>query len=139
MYLVFNGAVLESLFEGNQVNNNGTANGAYAGLGLLVFNEATANVSFKYNTFALNPASPAVNVRSFGAIPPEETDPEAASKICLELVGNVSDTGFLLRKDEETQFSASMSSNEGPMLIPLPLGETLDCTSPGSASALSNR
>ena len=75
MYLVFNGAVLEAIAQGNHLNANGGANGSYAGLGLLVFDEWSANVSLRTNTFALNPASPAVNVRTFGAIPPAQPVP----------------------------------------------------------------
>ena len=130
MYLVFNGAVMESVAQNNHINNNGTASGAYAGLGLLVFNQAAANVSFRYNTFSLNPASPAVNIRTFGAIPPAQPVPGVSSQICLELVGNVSDTGFLLTKDKDTKFALLMDQNQGPMMIPNPLDSNPECHPP---------
>ena len=135
MYLVFNGAVLESVAQGNHLNANGGANGAYAGLGLLVFNDGAANVSLRQNTFALNPAAPAVDVRTFGALPPAPPVPGVFSRICLELSGNVSDTGFLLTKDRDTKFTAIMSDNAGRMLIPFPLDDSPDCQPPQLTAA----
>ena len=128
--LVFNGADLETVLQNNHVNNNGTANGAYSGLGILVFDNSTANFSLRYNTFSLNPASPAVNVRTFGAIPPAQPIPGVSPKLCLELLGNVSDTGFLLTKDNDTKFTAILSQNQGPIMIPTPLDSLPDCQPP---------
>ncbi|MEW6755197.1 MAG: right-handed parallel beta-helix repeat-containing protein [Candidatus Latescibacterota bacterium] len=132
--LVFNGAVMEAVFENNHVNNNGTANGAYGGLGVLVFNEATANLAVLYNTFSLNPASPAVNIRTFGAVPPALPVPGVSPALCLALVGNVSDTGFLLTRDDSTEFAAVLDGNTGPLLVPRSLDSDPGCTPPQLAS-----
>ena len=47
--------------------------------------------------------------------------------LCLELTGNVSDTGFLLNRNEETDFNARLDGNQGFMMIPTPLGSDADC------------
>ena len=134
MNLVFNGAALETILENNHVNNNGSADGAYAGLGLLVFDNSTANFSIRKNTFALNPASPAVNIRTFGAIPPNAPDPTKLPTLCLELSDNVSDTGFLLTKDDKTKFTATIQNNTGPVLIPFALDSDPGCSPPRLAA-----
>lgn len=131
MNLAFNGADLQALLEGNHLNANGEGNGAYAGLGVLIFDSATANIALRRNTLALNPAAPGMNVRTFGAIPPAQPVPGVFPSLCLELTGNVSDTGFLLTRDEGTEFGASISENLGFIMIPNPLESGSGCPPPG--------
>ena len=133
--LAFNGAAVEALFENNHVNGNGNSNGAYSGMGILVFHNSTANYSLRHNTFANNVAAPAVNIRTFGAIPPAQPDPTKLPELCLELVGNISDTGFMLTKDTDTKFGITMSENQGPIMIPKPLDNNPACQPPRLASA----
>ena len=127
MNLGFNGTDMEVLLQGNHINANGDGNGAYAGLGILIFDQATANIALRFNTLALNPASPAVNARTFAAIPPNIPVPGQTSSLCLELTGNVSDTGFQLTRDDLTAFSASLAANQGFIMIPSPLGSDPEC------------
>jgi hypothetical protein len=125
--LVFNGASVETILQNNHVNGNGNSNGGYAGCGILVFHNSTATFALRHNTFSGNPASPALNVRTFGAIPPNVPDPTKLPVLCLELLGNVSDTGFLLTKDPETSFTATLDGNAGPMMIPFTLNSNPAC------------
>ena len=128
--LSFNGASFEAVMVNNHLNNNGSGTGAYAALGVLAFDNSSMNLGIRNNTFSFNPAAPSVNVRSFGAIPPNQPIPGVYPTVCLGLSGNISDTGFILTKDTGTKFTANVSNNTGAVVIPYPLDNDPNCQPP---------
>jgi hypothetical protein len=115
--LSFNGAVHTIDLERNRINHNGSSE-AFAGIGMLGFNNASVHASMRKNTLADNDAAPAVNVQTLLAVPPEAPVPGHSPMLCLDLNENISDTGYLINRADGTDLRADTTMNKGLFLMP---------------------
>ncbi len=117
----FNNSVAQVAVEGNMVTNNATASGSFAGLGMLSLDNSQLLAGVRFNTLTNNTVIPAFSAQS---VP--------ASKLCLQLSSNTSDTGFgLIRVSPASTFQADTAGNTGPIIVPVvPVAPLGDCVVP---------